>query len=103
MLVEDGLVEGYARSIVVLLIFPISYIVNVDAVSLGRYPFPALWVDGIVIGAGIGLLSTVRCWVLASSDVSYVGTGSDGELVIAYVADMAHVSCSIPGWYLVQS
>ena len=96
LLVEDGLVEGYARSIVVLLIFPISYIVNVDAVSLGRNPFLALWIYGIVIDAGIGLLFYSSLLGPGIIDVSYVGTGCDGELVIAYVADMAHVVAPFP-------
>ena len=96
LFVEDGLVEGYARSIVVLFIFPISYIVNIDAVSLGRYPFLALWIYGIVIGAGIGLLFYRSLLGSGIIDVSYVGTGSDGELVIAYVTDMAHVVAPFP-------
>ena len=96
LLVEDGLVEGYARSIVVLLIFPISYIVNPDAVSLGRNPFPALRVDGIVIDAGIGLLFYSSLLGPGIIDISPVGTGADGELVIAYVADMTHVVAPFP-------
>lgn len=66
LLVEDGLVEGGTWRIMFLLIFGIFYAINVDAVSLGRYPFLALRIYGIVIDAGIGLLSNVRCWVLAS-------------------------------------
>ena len=80
----------------VLLIFGISHIVNVDAVALGGYPFPALRVDGIIVGAGIGLLFYRSLLGSGIIDVSYVGTGSDGELVIAYVADMAHVVAPFP-------
>lgn len=96
LLVEDGLVEGCAWSIVVLLIFPISYIVNVDAVALGGYPFPALRVDGIIVDAGIGL--PFQCSLLGPGiiDISPVGTGADGEFVIAYVADMSHVVAPFP-------
>ena len=90
-LVEEGLVEGYARRIMFFLIFPISHIVNVDAFALGGYPFLALWVDGIVIDAGVGLLFHRSLAGLGVVDVSHVGTGSDGEPVITNVADMAHV------------
>ena len=96
LLVEDGLVEGCAWSIVVLLIFPISYIVNVDAVALGGYPFLALRVDGIVIDAGVGLHFQRTLLGSGIIDVSHVGAGSNGEPVITYVADMAHVVAPFP-------
>ena len=96
LLVEDGLVEGGTWRIMFLLIFGISYIVNVDAVSLGRYPFLALRIYGIVIDAGVGL--PFQCSLLGPGiiDISPVGTGADGEFVIAYVADMSHVVAPFP-------
>ena len=80
----------------VLLIFPISYIVNVDAVALGGYPFLALRVDGIVIDAGVGLHFQRTLLGSGIIDVSHVGAGSNGEPVITYVADMAHVVAPFP-------
>ena len=94
--VEDGLVEGCARSIMFLLMFGISHIVNVDAVALGRYPFPALRVDGIIVDAGIGLPFQRSLLGPGIIDISPVGTGADGEFVIAYVADVSHVVAPFP-------
>ena len=79
-----------------LLVFPISYAINVDAAALGGYPFPALRIDGIVIDAGIGLHFHRSLLGSGIIDVSHVGTGSDGELVITDIADMAHVVAPFP-------